>query len=77
MEEQKRQIALRLFAQLFRGELLPPPSFGPQLVVSSILQESEELEKIRSIDQLRTVFDLADANIKEARNVLADSLFIQ
>ena len=76
MEEQKRQIALRLFAQLFRGELLPPPSFGPQLVVSSILQESEELEKTQ-IDQLRTVFDLADANIKEARNVLADSLFIQ
>jgi hypothetical protein len=60
--EEKRKISLRLFAQLFNGELLDKPLYGRQLIVAEI---SDLIHKQVDIDHVRQVIESASHVLSE------------
>ena len=73
--EEKRRISLRLIAQLFAGEILDKPLFGPQITVPEIsgLVRSDAV-KIE-LDEAKRIIDQAEADLAQFSLVSKEQYF--
>ena len=62
---EKRKIALRMFAQLFSGEILDAPISGPQLAVAEILSASREDAEKQNFNETKRILDRAGESLQK------------
>jgi hypothetical protein len=63
--DENRRISLRLFTQLFSGEILDQPLFGPQMTVTELAMQVERDSAKVQAEEARKIMDLAEANLAE------------